>query len=76
MGAPDRRAKLDRAQPQLSVGRQRALLGVVRSGVYRLPWPANNADPALMRRIAELFTRRPFLSLRRMTVMPLVAGGH
>ena len=35
MSAPDRRAKLDRDHPQLSLRRQCAMLGMARSGVYR-----------------------------------------
>ena len=35
MSAPDRRAKLDRDHPRLSVRRQCAMLGIARSGVYR-----------------------------------------
>ena len=55
MSAPDRRKKLDRAHPVLSIRRQCVLLSVARSGVYR-PTPANDdADLALMRRIDELF---------------------
>ena len=74
MSAPDRKAKLDRDHPQLSVRRQCAMLGIARSSVYRLPRPAND-DLALMRRIDELFTRWPFLGSRRMTAM-LRAEGH
>ena len=40
MSASDRRAKLDRDHPDLSVRRQCAMLGVARSGVYRKPRPA------------------------------------
>jgi putative transposase len=69
MSAPDRRAKLDRDHPQLSIRRQCAMLGLARSGLYRLPPPANDDDLALMRRIDELFTRWPFLGSRRMTAM-------
>ncbi len=50
MSAPDRRAKLDRDHPSLSVRRQCAMLGLARSSVYRLPHPANDDDIALMRR--------------------------
>ena len=69
MSAPRRRAKLDRDHPQLSIRRQCAMLGLARSGVYRLPRPANDDDLALMRRIDELFTHWPFLGSRRMTAM-------
>ena len=44
MSAPDRRAKLDRDHPRLSIRRQCAMLGIARSGVYRLPRPANDDD--------------------------------
>ena len=74
MSAPDRRAKLDRDHPDLSVRRQCAMLGIARSGVYRLPRPANDDDLLLIRRIDELFTRWPFLGSRRMTAMLRAAG--
>jgi putative transposase len=69
VSAPDRRAKLDRDHPQLSIRRQCALLGIARSGVYRLPRPANDADLELMRRLDALFTRWPFLGSRRMVAL-------
>ena len=47
MSAPDRRAKLDRDHPSLSMRRQCAMLGLARSGVYRLPRPANDDDLVL-----------------------------
>jgi putative transposase len=74
MSAPDRRAKLDRDHPLLSVRRQCAILGLARSGVYRLPRPANDDDLLLMRRIDELFTRWPFLGSRRMAAMLRAEG--
>jgi putative transposase len=74
MSAPDRRAKLDRDHPQLSIRRQCAMLGLARSGVYRLPHRANDDDLLLMRRIDELFTRWPFLGSRRMTAMLRAEG--
>jgi putative transposase len=74
MSAPDRRAKLDRDHPLLSVRRQCVMLGIARSGVYRLPAAANDDDLALTRRIDELFTRWPFLGSRRMTAMLRAEG--
>ena len=65
MSASNRRAKLDRHHPDLSVRRQCAMLGVTRSGVYREPRPANDNDLAAMRRIDALFTARPFFGARR-----------
>ena len=57
MSGSDRRAKLDRSHPQLSIRRQCAMLGLARSGVYRLPGTANDEDLELMRRLDALFTR-------------------
>ena len=74
MSAPDRRAKLDRSHPLLSVRRQCAMLGIARSGVYRLPRRANDDDLRLLRRIDELFTRWPVLGSRRLTAMLRAAG--
>ena len=74
MSAPDRRAKLDRDHPHLSVRRQCAMLGIARSGVYRWPRAANDNDLGLQRRIDELFTRRPLLGSRRMTALLRAEG--
>jgi len=74
MSAPDRRAKLDRDHPHLSVRRQCAMLGIARSSVYRPAHAANDDDLVLRRRIDELFTRWPFLGSRRMTAMLRAAG--
>ena len=76
MSTPDRRALVDRGHGELSVRRQCQLLGLARSGIYRLRPAANDDDdPALLRRIDELFTTWPFLGSRRMTAM-LRAEGH
>ena len=74
MSAPDRRAKLDRDHPHLSIRRQCAMLGIARSGVYRPARAANDNELALQRRIDELFTRWPFLGSRRMTAMLQAEG--
>jgi putative transposase len=65
MSASNRRAKLDRDHPDLSVRRQCTMLGVARSGVYRKLRPANDNDLDAMRRIDALFTARPFFGARR-----------
>ena len=75
MSTPDRKALLDREHPALSMRRQCAMLGIARSGVYRLPPAANDDDLALMRRIDRLFTQWPFLGSRRMTAL-LRGEGH
>jgi len=74
MSAPNRRAKLDRGHRYLSVRQQCAMLGIARSGVYRLPRPANDDELALLRRIDKLYTRWPFLGSRRMTAMLRAEG--
>ena len=74
MSVSDRRGMLDRADKGLSIRRQCELLGVARSGVYRLQKPANDNDLAVMRRIDELFTAWPFLGSRRITAMLKAEG--
>jgi putative transposase len=64
MSASDRRAKLDRHHPDLSVRRQCVMLGVARSGVFRKPRAVNDNDLEAMRRIDMLFTARPFFGAR------------
>jgi putative transposase len=65
MSASDRRAKLDREHPELSIRRQCQMLSLARSGVYRPRRPANDNDLEAMRRIDALFTARPFFGARR-----------
>jgi putative transposase len=67
MSASDRRAKLDRDHADLSMRRQCAMLGVARSGVHRMPRPANDNDLEARRRIDASFTARPFFGARRIT---------
>jgi putative transposase len=74
MSAPDRRALLDPDHDKLSTRRQCALLGVVRSSVYRQRRPANDNDLAVTRRLDELFTAWPFLGSRRMAAMLRMEG--
>jgi putative transposase len=74
MSAPDRRAKLDRNHPELSIRRQCAMLGVARSGVYRTRRVANDNDLDLMRRLDELYLRWPFLGSRRMVALLAAEG--
>ena len=74
MSASDRRELIERGKPSLSIRRQCVLLGVVRSGVYRAPRPANDNDMALLRRIDELYTAWPFLGSRRMTALLRTEG--
>ena len=74
MSALDRRAMVDRDHKELSIRRQCVLLGVARSGIYRLPQAANDDDPEVMRRLDELYTAWPFLGSRRMTALLRLEG--
>lgn len=74
MSVPDSRAMFARSNPKLSIRWQCQLLGLVRSGVYRLSRPANDNDLALMRRLDEMYTSWPFFGLRRMTAMLRAEG--
>jgi len=65
MSASDRRGKLDREHPDLSIRRQCQMLSLARSGVYRAPQACNDNDLEAMRRIDALFTARPFFGARR-----------
>ena len=76
MSKPDREAMLDRAHPELSVRRQCTLLGLARSGVYRVGKAANDNDLAVMRRLDELFLAHPFLGSRRMAAWLATQGHH
>jgi putative transposase len=74
MSAPDRRKRLYRTYPVLSIRRQCVPLSLARSGVYRPPPANDDADLALMRRIDELFMAWPFLGLRRLVAMLRAEG--
>jgi putative transposase len=75
MSKPDREAMLERDHARLSIRRQCVLLGLARSGVYRLRQAANDDDDlAVMRRLDELFLAHPFLGSRRMAAMLRAEG--
>ena len=75
MSTPDRRGMLDPADERLSIRRQCELVGVARSGFYRTAVPTDDAEFALMKRLDQLFTERPFYGSRRMTLQ-LRHEGH
>jgi len=68
MSRPDRMAMIERDHPTLSLRRQCALLGLARSGVYRVAPAPDPEDLALMRRIDALYLDLPFYGSRRMTL--------
>jgi putative transposase len=66
MSPSERRALVDRDDPDLSVAAQCRLLNVARSTLYYQPAPKDPDDLALMRRMDELYTKWPFYGSRRM----------
>jgi putative transposase len=67
MSARERRAKVARTKPDLSVRRQCGLLNVARSGVYRPQSEPDAEDLVIMRRLDEIYLEKPFYGSRRMT---------
>ena len=57
---------VDKKHPEISVGRQCALLGISRSAYYYKPMPVRAKDLRRMRIIDEVFTKRPFYGARRL----------
>ncbi len=63
----ERLALLDRADPQLPLKTQAALLSLNRSGLYYRPVPPSPQELARKRRIDEIYTASPFYGVRRIT---------
>lgn len=61
------RSHLDINNPQLSLTRQAELLGISRSGVYYRPRPVDPFTVTVMNRIDEVYTKRPYYGVRRIT---------
>jgi putative transposase len=57
---------VDPQHPSLSIRRQCALLGLSRSSYYYEPAKESKSNLEVMRRIDELYLKRPFLGSRRM----------
>ena len=70
-----RRAMIDREEPNLSLVRQCALLGISRSSLYYLPTEAGAEDLELMALIDQQYLKTPFYGSRRMTAW-LSNHGH
>ena len=54
-------------QPDISLARQCELLGLSRSGYYYDPRPESEKNIYLMRRIDEIYTKRPYYGAPKMT---------
>jgi len=66
MSQTDRLKMIARPHPQYSIQEQCALLKVPRSTLYYKPEPVSAEELKLMRRIDEIFTKRPFYGSRRL----------
>ena len=62
MSRSQRRAMIDREEPNLSLVRQCALLGISRSSLYYLPTEAGAEDLELMALIDQQYLKTPFSS--------------
>ena len=66
MNRAERLARVDRADPELSIVEQCRLLKLARSTLYYRPAPVSADDLAVMRRMDELYLASPFYGSRRM----------
>src|SRR5450755_2002161 len=69
MNRAERLARVDRADPELSIVEQCQLLKIARSTLYYRPAPVSADDLAVMRRMDELHLARPFYGSRRMAAV-------
>jgi len=69
MSRAERVALVERAQPDLPLGVQAALLGVSRSSLYYQPRRPSPEEVALKHRIDEIYTESPFYGSRRVTAV-------
>ena len=66
---------MERGHPELSIRRQRELLGVNRAGLYYQPVGESEENLLLIRLLDEQYTRTPFYGSRKMTEW-LETQGH
>jgi putative transposase len=64
----DRRQWIDPTHPRLTVHRQCELLGVSRSTYYYQPQPETAQNLLLLRKLDQLYMKRPFYGSRKMAV--------
>jgi putative transposase len=58
---------IEPGHPDLSIGKQCALLSISRSSFYYVPKGESEMNLALMRQIDEQFLETPFFGVRQMT---------
>ncbi|MBM4460954.1 MAG: IS3 family transposase, partial [Chloroflexi bacterium] len=64
----ERLALLERAQPELPLTTQAALLALNRTSLYYVPRPVSAEEVAIKHAIDEIYTQYPFYGSRRITV--------
>src|SRR5947209_11539019 len=75
MSRAERRALVEREDPELVVSQQCRLLAVSRSSVYRRPVEVSDEDRTIMALIDRQYLARPYYGSRRMTAW-LATQGH
>jgi len=66
MSRGERKETIRRGHPDLSLSRRCRLLSISRSSFYYAPKGESPENPALMRRLDELFLKYPFYGSRQM----------
>ncbi len=69
MSHGERRALVNRAEPDLPVTTQAQLLGVSRASLYYQPVPPSPEEVGIKHRIDELYTAHPFYGSRKLTAL-------
>ncbi len=64
-----RRALVNRVEPELPVTMQAQLLGISRASLYYQPVPPSSEEVAINHRIDELYTAHPFYGSRKLTAL-------
>ena len=67
MSAIEKRQKVAKAHPRLSLVKQCSILGLSRSGVYYKPRGESSLNLRLMKRIDAQFLKHPYMGVARMT---------
>ena len=74
MSRAERRALVEREDPELAVSQQCRLLAVSRASVYRRPAEVSDEDRAIMALIDRQYLARPYYGSRRMAAWLATEG--